>query len=57
MKEEEKFICSFCRATDKEAAKLIVGPRDIAICDKCVGLCVSILDQELDFTLRVHTSK
>jgi ATP-dependent protease Clp ATPase subunit len=35
--------CSFCGKTEREAAKLIAGPK-VHICDVCVGVCNKILD-------------
>jgi ATP-dependent protease Clp ATPase subunit len=41
--EDEK--CSFCGASGRQVRKLIAGP-GVRICNECVGLCVSILDEE-----------
>lgn len=38
--------CSFCNKPQEQAAKLIAGP-GVYICDECVTLCVSILEDEL----------
>jgi hypothetical protein len=35
--------CSFCSKTDKEAEKLLGGPK-VYICDACVGVCNRILE-------------
>jgi hypothetical protein len=40
---KRRLRCSFCGKTDREAAKLIAGPK-CYICDACVGVCNSILD-------------
>lgn len=37
--------CSFCGRTEEAAEKLISGP-DCFICDKCVRLCVEIIDKK-----------
>ena len=37
--------CSFCGKTQHEVAKLIAGPAAF-ICNRCVGLCSDILDDE-----------
>jgi hypothetical protein len=37
--------CSFCGKSARQVRKLISGP-DVRICNECVGLCVSILDEE-----------
>ncbi len=38
--------CSFCNKPQDEAAKLIAGP-GVYICDECVNLCMSILEEEV----------
>ncbi len=37
--------CSFCAKPNTEVEKLIGGP-GVYICDCCVGLCATILDEE-----------
>lgn len=47
MKEtvEEVFaLCSFCAKANTEVERLIAGP-GVYICDGCVGLCTTILDE------------
>ena len=39
--------CSFCRKSQHKVKKLIAGPA-VHICDKCVGLCVKIIDDTSD---------
>ena len=39
--------CSFCNKTQSQVRKLIAGP-NVYICDECIGVCTSILDDELD---------
>jgi hypothetical protein len=39
--------CSFCGKSNTEVDKLIAGP-GVHICDKCVGLCATIIDQYRD---------
>lgn len=43
---EKKVCCSFCNKPQEQATKLIAGP-GVYICDECVSLCVSILEDEL----------
>ena len=43
---EKLFSCSFCTKSQKQVKKLIAGP-GVYICDECVGLCDTILEQEL----------
>jgi ATP-dependent Clp protease ATP-binding subunit ClpX len=38
--------CSFCRKDYEEVDRLIAGPDNVYICDKCVELCVEILEEE-----------
>lgn len=38
--------CSFCGKPQEEANKLVAGP-GVCICDECIDLCVSILDEEV----------
>ncbi|MCH9627850.1 MAG: ATP-dependent Clp protease ATP-binding subunit ClpX [Chlamydiales bacterium] len=37
--------CSFCGRTEEDVDKLVSGP-DVYICDKCVHLCMSILEKK-----------
>ena len=39
--------CSFCAKTSSEVERLIAGP-GVYICDGCVGLCNTILEQARD---------
>ena len=39
-------ICTFCARGYDQVDRLVAGPPDIYICNECVDLCVSILDQE-----------
>ena len=36
--------CSFCGKSEKETHRMIQGPAGVRICDECVQLCMSILD-------------
>jgi ATP-dependent Clp protease ATP-binding subunit ClpX len=40
-------ICSFCGRPEEDVARLIAGPDNVFICNDCVDLCKSILDQDL----------
>lgn len=42
---EKKVCCSFCNKPQEQATKLIAGP-GVYICDECVSLCMSILEDE-----------
>ena len=39
-------FCTFCGRDRKEAGRMVAGPPGIYICEECVGLCNSILDQD-----------
>ncbi len=43
-----EICCSFCSKPQEQAGRLIAGP-GVYICDDCVRLCMSILDEEADF--------
>jgi ATP-dependent Clp protease ATP-binding subunit ClpX len=45
MKEKDKPLCSFCGRTEELVDKLISGP-NVFICDKCVRLCMGIVDKK-----------
>lgn len=40
------YFCSFCGKSQDEVQKIIAGP-DVFICNECVDLCKSIMDEEL----------
>jgi ATP-dependent Clp protease ATP-binding subunit ClpX len=55
---EEVLRCSFCRKTQDAVGKLVSSPGDFPrayICDECVGVCNSILEEER--SERVPTSQ
>ena len=41
----EDYHCSFCGKSQDEVNKIIAGP-DVFICDECVALCQTIIDEE-----------
>jgi ATP-dependent Clp protease ATP-binding subunit ClpX len=45
-KEKEAASCSFCGRTEDAVEKLIAGPDDTFICDKCVRLCMDIVEKK-----------
>ena len=48
--DDDKMLkCSFCGKPQNRVRKLIAGP-GVYICDECIGVCTSILDDELDFS-------
>lgn len=42
------YFCSFCGKSQDEVNKIIAGP-DVYICDECVDLCKSIIEEEKRF--------
>ncbi|MCQ5131179.1 ATP-dependent Clp protease ATP-binding subunit ClpX [Butyricicoccus faecihominis] len=46
--DDKTLKCSFCGKPQNRVRKLIAGP-GVYICDECIGVCTSILDDELDF--------
>lgn len=40
--------CSFCNVPRAEAKKIIVGPGNVCICDRCVALCIGILKSDAE---------
>ena len=47
--DDKTLKCSFCGKPQSRVRKLIAGP-GVYICDECIGVCTSILDDELDFS-------
>lgn len=45
MSERNELRCSFCGKSSSQVRRIIVGP-DIFICNECVDLCKSIMDEE-----------
>lgn len=43
--ENHGLVCSFCGKTSSQVKKIIVGP-DVAICNECIELCESLLDEK-----------
>jgi ATP-dependent Clp protease ATP-binding subunit ClpX len=41
---DQNLHCSFCKKGAQEVKKLIAGPEAVHICDECVSLCYSILN-------------
>ncbi len=45
--DDEVLHCSFCGKSQKEVKKLIAG-RGVYICDECIDVCHSIMEEEFD---------
>lgn len=51
--------CSFCRKSQDSVAKLISSPSDYPrayICDECIAVCASILEDDRDLPPRVSAT-
>lgn len=46
MRIDRNQVCSFCGKPATPKRKLIAGPKDIFICEQCVGVCQAIIDEE-----------
>ncbi len=56
---DETLRCSFCDASQNEVKKLIAG-KSVFICDKCVGVCQEIIDEDQNYDVparSVHLPK
>ena len=56
---DESLRCSFCDASQNEVKKLIAG-KSVFICDKCVGVCQEIIDEDQNYDVSprsVHLPK
>lgn len=47
---DERFTvkCSFCGKTQDQVKRLIAGPNDIYICNECISLCETIINEEME---------
>ena len=46
--EDRSLRCSFCGKPQDQVKRLIVGPKDVYICDECIGLCAEIIEDEAE---------
>ena len=44
---DEVMRCSFCGRTQNQVKRLIAGP-NVNICNECISLCNTILNEEID---------
>ena len=44
--EFKEMTCSFCGRRESEVNKLISGPNNVFICDRCIEICMDIIDEE-----------
>lgn len=45
-KNQPVIYCDFCEKSQHEIADLVQGPKDIAICNECVDLCVKVIAEK-----------
>ena len=50
---EKTIRCSFCGKTQDQVMRMVAGP-NVYICDECIDLCCSIIDDQLDYNERRH---
>jgi ATP-dependent Clp protease ATP-binding subunit ClpX len=53
--EKREIRCSFCGKPQSEVRKLIAGP-NVYICDECIEICQSILEEEIGLPNEFHSS-
>lgn len=54
--DDKTLKCSFCGKPQGRVRKLIAGP-GVYICDECIGVCTSILEDELEFAPEDRTDQ
>ncbi len=42
----QMLYCSFCGKSQEQVKRLIIGAKDIHICDECIGVCSEIIEEE-----------
>uniref|UniRef100_UPI004056E0B8 ATP-dependent Clp protease ATP-binding subunit ClpX n=1 Tax=Agathobacter sp. TaxID=2021311 RepID=UPI004056E0B8 len=45
-KKDDRIRCSFCGKTQEQVGRLISGPNGAFICDRCVDICMEIIEEE-----------
>ena len=43
--KDKNVICSFCGKTSQEAERIVLGP-GVNICNECIELCSSLLEED-----------
>ncbi|MEG1778465.1 MAG: ClpX C4-type zinc finger protein, partial [Oscillospiraceae bacterium] len=46
--EKRVLRCSFCGKLQESVERMITGPVGVCICNECVDLCQSVLDDQYD---------
>lgn len=47
--DSDDLRCSFCGRLKNRVSKLVVAPNGIYICDRCVGLCVQVINEDTSY--------
>ena len=47
-KRDDRIRCSFCGKPQEQVGRLISGPNGAFICDRCVDICIEIIEEEND---------
>ncbi|MCQ2471081.1 MAG: ATP-dependent Clp protease ATP-binding subunit ClpX [Clostridia bacterium] len=55
-RREKNIRCSFCQKTQNQVEKIIAGP-GVYICDECIELCQSIIDEENNYSPSTRKKK
>ena len=50
-------ICSFCGKSASPTRRLVAGPNDIFICDQCIAVCQTVLEEEKTAPLPIQLSE
>ena len=45
-KRDDRIRCSFCGKPQEQVGRLISGPNGAYICDRCVDICIEIIEEE-----------
>lgn len=53
--KDRPLCCSFCGKPQEQAGRLIAGP-GVCICDECIELCMSILEDDANLSKRSSTT-
>jgi ATP-dependent Clp protease ATP-binding subunit ClpX len=55
--EHDDLRCSFCGRSKNKVSKLVVAPNGIYICDRCVDLCVQVINEDTPYRISQRTDR
>lgn len=55
MANRNEITCSFCGKTNSQVRKIVVGP-DVYICNECIDLCKSMIEEDMGGSVRKKKS-